>query len=83
MKKKQTLKYDYPIVVVKWKDAVFHDDDSKADEEFKPEIVVSVGWLIKDTEEYILICQDFGDDLWVRRRLTVPKEMIIEKILIL
>lgn len=76
---KQKPKFQYPLYVITWRDAVFHDDDSKSDEEFEPELVISVGWLIKETENHVVICQDHGDELWVRRRLTIPAGMIVEK----
>jgi hypothetical protein len=71
--------YDYPLYVVVWKDAVFDSDDSKADQVMKPEQVMSVGWLLKDAKDHIVLCQDYGDDQWVRRRLTIPADMVIQK----
>ena len=77
--KKYKGREQYSLYIVHWRDAVFDSDDSKANESFKPEIVISVGWLLKDAKDYIVLCQDYGHDQWVRRRLTIPANMVVEK----
>ena len=72
-------RYDYPVYVIEWLDAVFDSNDSTKSDKLPPDVVKSVGWVIYEDDECLTICQDHGKGEWVRRRLSIPVEMIIEK----
>ncbi len=69
----------YPLCVITWKDAVYSSDDSDANQQLKPSILVTVGWLIEENpeENYITVCSDYcPKETWVRNRNTIPLEMV-------
>ncbi len=71
----------YPLVEVIWDDATSISQGWKNKEEFdkeliKPEIVLSVGFLVKDSTEHIILAMDTDSDGDHASRSQIPKGMI-------
>ena len=68
----------FPLVEVWWDDATgcaqgwIDDRDLK----IEPTIVLTVGFLIKDTEEYIIIASDIDNQKMHNGRTQIPKGMV-------
>lgn len=79
MTKRPTQKY--PLVEVIWDDATSISQGWKNKEEFdkeliRPEIVMSVGFLVKDSAEHIILAMDTDSDGDHASRSQIPKGMI-------
>lgn len=75
---KRRRSYEYPIVYVKWEDAEFITDDSDVTDHHETFIVHAVGWLLQETEGFIVLSKEFGKKGWTRRKTVIPRGMIQE-----
>lgn len=75
--RKPKLKFKYPIIIVLWDDAETAGGWEEIPEEIKPAIATSVGFLVKESEEHILLVGSY-DDRHTNCRIQIPKRMIIE-----
>ena len=71
----------YPLVEVWWDDASSLPHGWKTSEEFKqevmrPEIVMSVGFLITETPDHIVIAMDVDKEGQHNQRSQIPKGMV-------
>lgn len=68
------------LVLVSWRDAEAQIDWQRVDDiQISQPIVYSLGWLVKETKEVIIIAADLAPGergLDINRRLEVPKGMI-------
>jgi len=69
-----------PLVLVTWKDANVGGDDvvtlDNVSAYHKPTIVHTLGWLLKEDEEGITICNEFYDEFY-RGRTFIYRPMIM------
>ena len=72
--------HNFPLVLVEWKDANVGGDDQvtldNIDQFHKPTIIHTLGWLIKQDDEGITVCNEYFDDTY-RGRTFIPAGMII------
>ncbi len=68
-------KQPYPIVAVLWDDATALDGWA-ADEEPKPCLVLSVGFLVKKTRTHLILAQDLAPDGHKCGRGQIPMGMV-------
>lgn len=71
----------YPLVEVWWDDATsisqgWQTKEVFDKEEIKPEIVLSVGFLVKDAEAHIILAMDTDGDGDHASRSQIPKGMV-------
>lgn len=73
--KKQT--YKYPIVAIEWDDAssLDHGWVDPTEEKPTPQIVTTVGFLIYESESYLIIASTI-DNTWVNSRFQIPVPMV-------
>ena len=78
MKASTRPKQPYPMVEVIWDDAAGHDDQWAQGEDFpvKPELVISVGFLVLKNNKYIVIAQDIDADGKHNGRTQIPRGMV-------
>lgn len=74
-------KQKYPLVEVIWDDATSLSQGWKNPEEWekepiKPEIVLSVGFVVKETEAYLILAMDTDSDGDHASRSQIPKGMV-------
>ena|SRR5260370_38398362 len=79
MIKRPTQKY--PLVEVWWDDATHLDMGWKTQEEFKkeslhPEIVLSVGFLIAETQDHVVLAMDVDKEGQHNQRGQIPRSMV-------
>lgn len=70
----------YPIVLVKWNDASSDDNEWKHEEDLddNDEIVTTVGYLIKETKNFIWIaCSTY--EKYNNNRTKIPLGMLVSK----
>ncbi len=53
---------DLAMVCVQWSDAVGNGDWVPPSGPFQLEETISVGFLVKETEEFVVICRDIGSE---------------------
>lgn len=72
-----TKKLPFPLVRVDWIDAETSQGWEHLDEE-KPTVpeVVTVGFLIKETEDVLLVASTIGHDRSHNSRIGIPKGMV-------
>lgn len=67
----------YPCVLIIWDDAAgFRHGWTSKDEPLIPQLAVSVGFLIKETDNHLLIAQDVDGDGSHNGRGQIPKGMV-------
>jgi hypothetical protein len=66
----------YPIVLVVWDDATEIDGWSEGDDEIKPCLVQSVGYLVRKTKHHIVLAQDIAPDGMQCGRGQIPRGMV-------
>jgi hypothetical protein len=81
MSKSKRPNQSYPLVEVWWDDAAALTHGWKTKEEFeresiKPEIMISVGFLLKETEDHVIIAMDLDKDGASNQRSQIPKGMM-------
>jgi len=76
---RQKRRNPLPVVVVTWVDAhdnPAHIDSDQVDEEHKPNLVHSVGWLLKKDKKGVTIARCYDDEKESDASLFVPTGMI-------
>jgi len=77
LKKFKAPAIHYPLVLIVWDDAAgFRHGWTSKDEPLVPQLAVSVGFLIQETEHHILIAQDTDGDGAHNGRGQIPKGMV-------
>lgn len=75
------LPQKYPLVEVLWDDATHLEYGWKTDEEFKTEVlkremVMSVGFLVAEAPEHIVLAMDVDKDGQHNQRGQIPRAMV-------
>ena len=73
---------DYPIVVVEWEDITSNTEPwlCLAEAlELKPARMTTIGWLIADNEDSIIVASSLGDEKEVSDVNCIPKSVIKTK----
>lgn len=63
--------------VVKWRDSRMYIHQEHRDEPWEVCVITSVGFVIEETKEHIVLAGDLLDED-VRRAIVIPKENIIK-----
>lgn len=71
----------YPLVEIWWDDATHLEMGWKTQEEFKkealhPEIVMSVGFLIAETQDHVVLAMDVDKEGQHNQRGQIPRSMV-------
>lgn len=69
-------KQPYPIVAVIWDDATALDGWTDGNDELRPCLVLSVGFLVKKTKHHIVLAQDLAPDGQQCGRGQIPLGMV-------
>ena len=69
-------KQPFPLVEVIWDDATALDGWSSGDEDIKPCLVLSVGFLVQKTKAHIILAQDIAHDKSRCGRGQIPRGMV-------
>ena len=73
-------KFSFPLVHVEWKDAqTGHGWEDRENVLVETPIVTTVGFLIKETDEGVVVASTVGTDLQSNARISIPRGMIISK----
>ncbi len=73
-------KYPYPLVEVRWLDAqTSHGWEDQTEVDSEVPVVTTVGFLLKETEESIVIASSVGQDKTHNSRITIPTGMIKDR----
>lgn len=70
-------KFPYPLIMVEWKDAqTSHGWEEETEADINLPTVVTIGFLIRETNEAFLISSTVGFDRTNNSRLLIPKGMV-------
>jgi len=73
-------KYPFPLVEVNWKDAQTSHGWEHSDEvELDIPIVTTIGFLIKESEDALMIASSVGTDKHTNARMLIPKGMVVSR----
>lgn len=73
-------RFPFPLVHIEWKDAqTGHGWEDKENVLVEIPIVTTVGFLIKETGDGVVIASTVGTDLQSNARISIPQGMIISK----
>lgn len=73
-------KYPFPLVEVQWKDAqTTHGWESEDEHVFEVPVVTTIGFLIKENEDGLVIASTVGSDKTHNSRITIPKGMVVTR----
>jgi len=64
------------VKTIKWRDSRMYIIQCAKDEDWEPCVITSVGFVIEDTKEHVVLAGDLLDDD-LRRAIVIPKENII------
>lgn len=64
------------IQEVKWRDSRMYIHQERRDETWEVCVISSVGYVVEETKDYIVLAGDLVDED-VRRALVIPKENIV------
>lgn len=67
--------YKYPLVEIFWDDAEAGIGWEEAPKDIKPAIAITVGFLVTETKDHVMIASSY-DDKNTNGRLQIPKGMI-------
>lgn len=74
---------EIPIVYVKWFDSTSDDEWEGISEVLEPHNIVTVGWFIAETDDYITVALNIDgeseDEPLVSQKISIPKVNILEK----
>lgn len=70
----------YPFVEIEWEDAMSLDEWVRPDKMPHPPLVVTRGWLVQETERYLVLAGTYGIDphLEFGEVRVLPKGMIVK-----
>ena len=63
------------VKTIRWRDSRMYITQCGTDEDWDVCVITSVGFVLKETKKYIVLCGDLVDDE-VRRAIVIPKENI-------
>jgi hypothetical protein len=71
------MAYQFPLVEVRWDDAASLDHGwvDPGEEKPAPQIATTVGFLVTDTPDYVVIAST-TDGTWVNGRFQIPRGMV-------
>ena len=73
-------KYPFPLVHIEWKDAqTGHGWEHQDDVQIEIPIVTTIGFLIRDNDEGVMVASTVGSDLHCNARIVIPKGMIVSR----
>lgn len=73
-------KYPFPLVEILWKDAqTGHGWEHADDITVEIPTVITVGFLVKENEDGLVIASSVGTDRHNNARITVPKGMVVSR----
>lgn len=73
-------KYPFPLVEVNWLDAqTSHGWEDKDEIDSEVPVVTTIGFLLKETEDSVVIASTIGQDKTHNSRILIPIGMIKEK----
>lgn len=70
-----TAKYKYKLIEVVWDDSITDSGWEATPENLEPSLAVTVGFLVRETQEHILIASTYDED-HTNARLQIPKKCI-------
>ena len=74
-------KWPYPLVIIKWDDAVVHTGEREGPPKHTPAKQVSIGWLMVHNDKGVTYCSEYSeDDGSYRDENFIPAGMITEVI---
>ena len=77
---KRKPKFPFPLVHVEWKDAqTSHGWELADDLEVEIPIVTTVGFLVKENDQGLLIASSVGADRHSNARIVIPIGMVISR----
>lgn len=72
-------KFPYPLVLIEWKDAqTSHGWETEMDADTLLPTVLTVGFLIRETQDAFLVSSTIGLDKTNNSRLLIPKGMVTD-----
>lgn len=71
----------FKLLEIKWDDASFDDgwEADKDKEELTPQVAISVGFLIRETKDHLLLASTHDEEGSTNGRFQIPKKMIINR----
>lgn len=73
-------KFPFPLIQVEWKDAqTGHGWEHEEDLSIEIPVVITVGFLIKENDDGVLIASSVGTDRHSNARIVIPKGMIVNR----
>ena len=71
------MKRLYTLVEVVWEDCTALEDGwTNRDENIRPALVLSVGFLVQETKSHLIIAQDIDEDGYKNGRSQIPRGMV-------
>lgn len=71
-------KYKFKLVEITWDDASTDDGWAAAPENLEPQLATTVGFVVRETKDHILIASTY-DENHTNGRIQIPKKMIKSK----
>ena len=71
-------KYKYKLVHLTWDDAQSDMGWEEVPEKLEPSIAITVGFLIRETKDHLLIASTYDEDT-TNARIQIPKKMILTR----
>lgn len=71
-------KYKYKLIEIEWDDAQTDDGWEEAPDDLEPALAITVGFLIRETKDHLLIASTY-DEKHTNARLQIPKKMIVSR----
>lgn len=75
--KSRRKKYLFPLVEVYWDDAATAHGWDEAPKTIKPQVALTVGFLVAESEDHLIIASSIDDLGMTNSRIQIPKKMII------
>lgn len=77
---KRRPKYPFPLIHVEWKDAqTGHGWEHEEDLTIEIPVVTTIGFLIKENDDGVLIASSVGTDRHSNARIVIPIGMIVSR----
>lgn len=76
--KSKSTSYKYPLIEVIWDDASTDNGWEAPPDELIPELVITVGFLVRETDSHLLIANSY-DPNHTNGRIQIPKGMVTSR----
>lgn len=76
--KSTSTPYKYPLIEVIWDDASTDNGWEPVPDQLVPELVTTVGFLVRETEQHILIANSY-DPNHTNGRIQIPIRMVVSR----